>query len=444
MKLHSETYDSYKKTEGEWSETIPSEWQEKRVKDIFRLVTDAAPADNDYELLSVYAGIGVKPRKDLEARGNKASSTDGYWIVRKNDIVVNKLLAWMGAVGLSEYDGVTSPAYDVLRQVGKDVDPRYYAYLFRTETAKKIFRKNSRGIMDMRLRLYFDKLGAISVPVPSYQEQAEISDYLDKEISLINRKIGLIQNKVNLNIKLKQSLIDEATYRGVCNDIELIKSDNDFIKSIPEGWEEKRIEDVAAVIDPQPDHRAPAFAKGEGYPYLGIRDINRDGTFNFSTARKVELSAVEKQERAFKVEQGDIVFCKVGTLGEPRIVRPHGRFAISATLVLIKTYKNGIGRFLKYVLESSQIKHQIGLMGSGATRPALGIKQIRKFFLSCPPKSEQETIADYLDERLTLIDNVIKNLKSQIDGLIRLKSALVNDALIGRIKLAPENVEKGL
>ena len=45
MKLHSETYDSYKNAEGEWSETIPSVWQEKRVKDLFRLVTDAAPAD---------------------------------------------------------------------------------------------------------------------------------------------------------------------------------------------------------------------------------------------------------------------------------------------------------------------------------------------------------------------------------------------------------------
>lgn len=176
MKLHSETYDSYKNAKGEWSETIPSEWQEKRVKDLFRLVTDAAPADNDYELLSLYAGIGVKPRKDLEARGNKASSTDGYWVVKKNDIVVNKLLAWMGSVGLSEYDGVTSPAYDVLRQVSEDIDPRYFAYLFRTETAKKIFRKNSRGIMDMRLRLYFDKLGAITVPFPPFATQKQIAN----------------------------------------------------------------------------------------------------------------------------------------------------------------------------------------------------------------------------------------------------------------------------
>jgi type I restriction enzyme S subunit len=72
MKLHSDTYDSYKNSEGEWSETIPSEWQEKRVKDLFKLVTDAAPADNNYELLSLFAGIGVKPRKDMPHIHNSA------------------------------------------------------------------------------------------------------------------------------------------------------------------------------------------------------------------------------------------------------------------------------------------------------------------------------------------------------------------------------------
>jgi type I restriction enzyme S subunit len=116
MKLCSLPYEEYRDSDNEWNEFIPSIWNEKRVKDLFRLITNLAPNNNDYELLSLYASIGVKPRKDMEQRGNKAVTTDGYWIVRKGDIVVNKLLAWMGAIGLSEYDGVTSPAYDILRK----------------------------------------------------------------------------------------------------------------------------------------------------------------------------------------------------------------------------------------------------------------------------------------------------------------------------------------
>lgn len=143
MKLYSEPYENYLVSHNEWIDLIPEKWDEKRVKDIFRLVTNMAPNNNSFELLSLYASIGVRLRKDLEARGNKASSTDGYWIVKKGDIVVNKLLAWMGSIGLSEYDGVTSPAYDILRKLNPATDGRYFSYLFRTGKAQQIFKKNS-------------------------------------------------------------------------------------------------------------------------------------------------------------------------------------------------------------------------------------------------------------------------------------------------------------
>lgn len=199
-----------KDSEGEWFDCVPSDWNEKRVKDLFRLITDVAPDNNDYELLSVYASIGVRPRKDLEQRGNKASTTDGYWIVKKGDIVVNKLLAWMGSIGLSNYEGVTSPAYDVLRKLNNDIEERFYGYLFRTGKAQEIFKKSSRGIMDMRLRLYFDKLGAITVPVPPIAEQKSIADYLDTKTAQIERFIQSINTQIEKLKELRKTLINDV------------------------------------------------------------------------------------------------------------------------------------------------------------------------------------------------------------------------------------------
>ena len=199
-----------KDSEGEWFDCVPSDWNEKRVKDLFRLITDVAPDNNDYELLSVYDSIGVRPRKDLEQRGNKASTTDGYWIVKKGDIVVNKLLAWMGSIGLSNYEGVTSPAYDVLRKLNNDIEERFYGYLFRTGKAQEIFKKSSRGIMDMRLRLYFDKLGAITVPVPPIAEQKSIADYLDTKTAQIERFIQSINTQIEKLKELRKTLINDV------------------------------------------------------------------------------------------------------------------------------------------------------------------------------------------------------------------------------------------
>ncbi|WP_348737951.1 restriction endonuclease subunit S [Pseudomonas rhodesiae] len=162
----------------EWLGEVPAHWEVLATKRFFRMVVDPAPDDNDFELLSVYTEIGVRPRKDLEQKGNKASTTDGYWRVKKGDLIVNKLLAWMGAVGYSDYDGVTSPAYDILRP-SRQLSPKFYHYTFRGKPAQQEFKRWSRGIMEMRLRLYFDELGRISMPFPPPNEQENIVAYIE-------------------------------------------------------------------------------------------------------------------------------------------------------------------------------------------------------------------------------------------------------------------------
>ena len=92
-------YPEYKESYADWIGEIPAHWTIINTKYLFRLVTEPAPKNNDYELLSIYTDIGVKPRKELEERGNRATTTDGYWLVKKDDFIVNKLLAWMGAIG---------------------------------------------------------------------------------------------------------------------------------------------------------------------------------------------------------------------------------------------------------------------------------------------------------------------------------------------------------
>ncbi|HCI6168823.1 TPA: restriction endonuclease subunit S [Klebsiella quasipneumoniae subsp. quasipneumoniae] len=183
----------------EWLGEVPSHWQALPTKRLFRLVAEPAEINNDYELLSVYTAIGVAPRKDLEPKGNKASTTDGYWKVRQGDIIVNKLLAWMGAVGFSNYDGVTSPAYDILRKV-KDINPKFYHYLFRLELTQREFKRWSRGIMEMRLRLYFEELGRIIMPVPPRQEQ----DVIVEEIEKIEYQYSQLENIASHQIDLLQ------------------------------------------------------------------------------------------------------------------------------------------------------------------------------------------------------------------------------------------------
>ena len=193
----------------EWVGEIPAHWEVINTKYLFRLVTEPAPKNNDYELLSIYTDIGVKPRKELEERGNRATTTDGYWLVKKGDFIVNKLLAWMGAIGLSNHEGVTSPAYDILRKI-RPLNERFYEYLFRCGLYFTEFKKWSRGIMEVRLRLYFDQFGQIPLVFPPVGEQDQIVNFLNHKTQQIDELIAIEGRKIELLKEYRQSLISEA------------------------------------------------------------------------------------------------------------------------------------------------------------------------------------------------------------------------------------------
>lgn len=193
----------------EWLGDIPEHWDSVKTKNVFKLVTEVAPPNNTEVLLSIYTQYGVKPRTEFEERGNRATTTDNYWIVKKQDIIVNKLLAWMGAIGISEYDGVTSPAYDILRSKGK-ADPYFYHYLFRSPIAFTEFKRHSRGIMDVRLRLYFSEFGNIKLPVPPLEEQKAIVQHIEQETAQINTVIQTIEKEIALTQEYRVALIAEA------------------------------------------------------------------------------------------------------------------------------------------------------------------------------------------------------------------------------------------
>lgn len=194
----------------EWIGEIPNEWQVSRIGNLFHLRGEKnhLPME-EVQLLSLYTGIGVFPHGEQEERGNRAVTVEGYNIVKKNDIVVNINLAWMGAIGISEYDGVTSPAYDVYVPDISKVIPHYYHFIFQTSGIAGECYKYGKGIMMMRWRTYSSEFKQIKVPLPPLEEQQTIANYLDKKVSEINEIIGMKKKQIETLNAYKKSTIYE-------------------------------------------------------------------------------------------------------------------------------------------------------------------------------------------------------------------------------------------
>ena len=204
----------------EWIGEIPEHWEITRIKNMFELRNERNnEADlSKVNLISLYTDLGVVQHSDItETTGNRAVTAEGYKFVHKDDIVVNIILCWMGAIGMSKYDGVTSPAYDIYRPL-EGTNSEYYHYLFRTNRFNGECYRYGRGIMMMRWRTYSTEFRAINIPCPPASEQKQIVEYLNEKCGQIDRLISLKQTKIEKLEQYKRSLIYEYVTgkREVC------------------------------------------------------------------------------------------------------------------------------------------------------------------------------------------------------------------------------------
>jgi len=185
--------------------------EQRRLKHLFRLRDERNHRERqEVTLLSLYAKYGVRKYDEIEERtGNPVRTVEDYKCVRQGDIIVNIILAWMGAIGRSPYEGVISPAYDIWMPK-QGVSSRYYHHLFRTKWFSGECFKRGKGIMMMRWRTYADQFGDISVPFPSPQEQEHFVSLIEHEEERVEVLVERAKRMINLLQERRSALITAA------------------------------------------------------------------------------------------------------------------------------------------------------------------------------------------------------------------------------------------
>jgi type I restriction enzyme S subunit len=204
-------YPAYQPTGLPWLPTIPAHWELRRAKYLLKEINERSISGNE-DLLSVSQYTGVTLKKDsLESENDlltNATTLEGYKKVSANDLVINIMLAWNGSLGVSPYEGITSPAYSVYR-FNDSICPHYFHYLFRTDMYKSYFRTVSSGVIESRLRMYSDDFFSIYALLPPREEQEAIARFLDKKTAAIGRFIAAKEKMRALLLQQQQAIINE-------------------------------------------------------------------------------------------------------------------------------------------------------------------------------------------------------------------------------------------
>ena len=175
-------YDFYKPTGVSWIPFIPKGWNMVKINDLF-VERREKVSDQDFAPLSV-TKFGILPQLETAA---KTKDGDNRKKVCKGDFVINGRSDRRGSSGISPLDGSVSLINIVLRP--RTGTTYYFHYLLRSHTFIEEFYRNGRGIVADLWTTRYSEMKNIYVPVPTYEEQIAIVDYLNWKNATFNQII---------------------------------------------------------------------------------------------------------------------------------------------------------------------------------------------------------------------------------------------------------------
>ena len=434
-------YPEYKDSGVEWLGEIPTYWQTLRGKYVFKEVRELSTTGDEI-LLSVSEYYGVKPRQDTIEDGDfisRADSLVGYKKCQVNDLAMNIMLAWKTGLGVSNYDGIISPAYSVFRFDTAKAQPEYMHYLLRTKIYTTQFKSLSTGVIDSRLRLYPETFGIVEILLPSLGEQKKICAFLSHETAKIDNLIEKQQQLIELLKEKCQAVISHAVTKGLNSDVPMKDSGVEWLGEIPQHWGVTRLKYECRNIVDCP-HSTPNYTDEGEYPAIRTADILA-GYLDLENCRRVTEPVYDERNFRLIPKAGDIIYSREGErfgIGAPI---PEGAKVCLAQRVMLFRAKSTPG-YLMWALNSSSTYTQAQQDCIGSTSPHVNVDTIKNFILAWPPENEREEISNFIHQTLDSVESLTAHLNEKLTLLQERRTALISAAVTGKIDVrdwvAPE------
>lgn len=176
------------------------EWNLQKISSIFK---ERNQRNKNGMLLSVSISKGVYPFSENDRKDNSSNDKSNYKEVKINDLAYNSMRMWQGAVGVSKYNGIVSPAYTVITPK-KEENPNFYYYYFKNKRMLFNFRQHSQGLTSDTWNLKFPLFEKILIQVPSDKEEEKRISSLFKQI---DKSIELSKIQIKKLTSIKQFLL---------------------------------------------------------------------------------------------------------------------------------------------------------------------------------------------------------------------------------------------
>lgn len=430
--MTTEKYTSHKNSGVSWLGEIPEHWEVRRIKYVFNELQGRSTTGNE-DLLSVSQYTGVTKKSDKTVDGESISNAKtlvGYKTVSKGDLVINIMLAWNGSLGISPYDGITSPAYSVYRLIGGN--EKYFGYLFTTPNAKQEFKKQSTGIIDSRLRMYTDSFFNIKTALPPVSEQTAIANFLDYKLEKTYRFIAKKKQLIELLSEQKAAIINKAVTKGINPNAKLKPSGIEWLGDIPEHWKVVKLRYLAKIKTgrtPKIESSSIDYFKNGSINWYTPGDFGNGG-FLSTAKRTVHNEAIQNNQIEIFPSNTVYLIGIGGTIGKVGFCENEGSSNQQINAIIFNDQI--ISKFGFYSLKCA--KHQIDLLADFTTLPILNQSKTKEILIPhTRNQDEQIEIIHHIERETSKIDKTISTIEKEITLVEEYKTALIAEVVTGKM-----------
>ena len=416
-------YSEYKDSGIEWIGPVPKDWSIKRLK----FIADVNPprlAGMDDKTLCVFIPMEAMNSDgtfDQSSRRPVVELKTGFTCFSKDDVIFAKITPCFengkGALlaELASDVGFGSTEFHVLRKHNGTTIPRFLYYLSISGAFRRLGEAFMQGVAGQK-RVTNDFVRDFVSGVPSVKEQKQITDFLFRKTQQIDDLITKKERMIELLKEERAAVINQAMTKGFDSNVEMKDSGVDWMGKVPKAWDVIRLRFLCGITTGGKD---TVNREDDGaYPFF-VRSptVERISTYSFD---------------------GEAVLTAGDGVGVGKVFHYYnGKFDFHQRVYMFFRFRKVIGRYFYYFLSTNL--HRVVCRGDAkSTVDSVRLPFLQDFPVSFPDTDEQERIVGFLDKKLNQIDGQVTREERSIELLKEYRTALISEAVTGRIDVRGE------
>lgn len=437
-------YPAYKDSGVEWLGQVPEHWEVDRIKASIvssknGIWGDESKGDeNDIPCVRVADFDRKKLRVELTEptiRNVTSREREGRTL-NKGDLLLEKSGGGenqpVGCVVLYDDERPAVCSNFVARvQLKPGMGSSFWRYVHAAAYAVRLTTgsiNQTSGIQNLDQDRYFNERAAFPPP----EEQTDIATFLDHETAKIDALVAEQEKLITLLQEKRQAVISHAVTKGLNPNAPMKDSGVEWLGDVPAHWEVRSISSISTKITNGYVGPTRDILVDDGVRYLQSLHIKRN-KIRFDQPYFVRENWSLDHRKSI-LEAGDVLIVQTGDIGQVAVVPPEFAGCNCHALIIVSPIRDILsGDWLSTVLNSDYGAHSLLSIQTGALHPHLNCGNVKFLVVPVPPRHEQDSIQNYIEERTKKFDALIDEADAAINLLQERRTALISAAVTGQI-----------